>query len=65
MQRRILALFRSVEAEPALKEWRVGHMIQAPVTEGEDDLLWRHMRWAFSDLLFLMAFAGLCALSNA
>lgn len=68
LQRCIMAPFLSIEAELTLKEWirqRVGHLIQALATEGEVELLWRRMRWAFSDLPFFMAFVGLRALASS
>lgn len=63
-----MAFLRSIEAEPALKEWtrrRVGRMAQAPVAEGEVDLALRLMRWAFENFPFFVAFVGSRALANA
>lgn len=67
-QARIIAYLFSATAELVLREWvrrRGTHVIEALVTEGELELVLRRLRWAFADLPFLVAFAGVRTLANA
>lgn len=63
-----MSYLRSAEAEPALREWIwrcAGHMMHSHISDGEVDMALRRMRWAFQDLPFFVAFAGLCARASA
>lgn len=63
-----MVYFRELEADAVMRDWacrRAGHLVGRLVADGELDLLLLGMRWAFVELPFFVAFAGMHTLANA